>query len=259
MKKIFITGGAGFIGSNVAKFHLDKKDKVVVFDNLSRNGTETNLKWLKSISKKSDFKVIKGDIRNFDLIKKHIKNSDVIYHMAGQVAVTTSIVNPREDFEINALGTLNVLEAMRLYANKAVLVYASTNKVYGNFDYKNFPKKGINENQNLDFHSPYGCSKGTGDQYVRDYGRVFNLKTVVFRQSCIYGARQFGNEDQGCVIHFIRTILSRKKLTIFGDGKQVRDILDVSDLVKAYQLAIKIVRSGNPKIYNIVGGITNSI
>lgn len=259
MKKIFITGGAGFIGSNIAKFHLDKKDEVVVYDNLSRNGTELNFKWLKSISKNLKFKFVNGDIRNFDLIKKHIKNSDVIYHMAGQVAVTTSIVNPREDFEINALGTLNILEAMRLIAPKAILIYASTNKVYGNFDNKNFPKKGINENQLLDFHSPYGCSKGTGDQYVRDYGRVYDLKTIVLRQSCIYGSRQFGNEDQGWVIHFVRKIMNDEKLTIFGDGKQIRDILDVSDLINAYQLAIKKVKKGVPLVYNIGGGVSNSI
>lgn len=257
--KIFITGGCGFIGSNIAKFHLDKKDRVVVYDNLSRNGTELNLKWLKSISKNLKFKFVNGDIRNFDLIKKHIKNSDVIYHMAGQVAVTTSIVNPREDFETNAFGTLNVLETMRIYANKAVLIYASTNKVYGNFDNKDFPKKGIDEYQLLDFHSPYGCSKGTGDQYVRDYGRVYNLKTVVLRQSCIYGSRQFGNEDQGWVIHFVRKIMNDEKLTIFGDGKQVRDILDVRDLINAYQLAIKKVKKGVPLVYNIGGGINNSI
>jgi len=257
MKKIFISGGAGFIGSNIAKFHLGKGDEVLVYDNLSRKGTETNIKWLKSL--KGKLKFISGDIRDFDTLKKHVKNSDVIYHMAGQVAVTTSIVNPRDDFEINAMGTLNVLEAMRLYAKNAVLIYASTNKVYGNFDNSNFPKNGISENQLLDFHSPYGCSKGTGDQYVRDYGRVYNLKTIVFRQSCIYGDRQLGNEDQGWVIHFAKAILNNQKLTIFGDGKQVRDILYIDDLINAYQIAIKKSVKGKPMIYNVGGGIRNSI
>lgn len=257
MKKIFITGGAGFIGSNLAKFHLNKGDDVYIYDNLSRKGTEKNLKWLRGLNK--NIKFINGDIRNFDKLAKYISKSDVIYHMAGQVAVTTSIANPREDFEINALGTLNVLEAFRKYSPKGVLVYASTNKVYGNFDHKNFPKNGIDENQNLDFHSPYGCSKGAGDQYVRDYGRVYNLKTIVFRQSCIYGDRQLGTEDQGWVMHFAKSVNTNQKITIYGDGKQIRDILYITDLINAYQLAIKKIKFGEPEIYNIGGGTSNSI
>lgn len=255
--KIFVTGGAGFIGSNIAKSHLDKGDEVLVYDNLSRKGTEINLRWLKKLG--GNFKFVNGDVRNYSDVSKGIKNSDIVYHMAGQVAVTTSIVNPREDFEVNALGTFNVLEAMRMYAREAVLIYASTNKVYGNFNNKNFPKNGITENQLLDFHSPYGCSKGAGDQYVRDYGRVYNLKTIVFRQSCIYGDRQFGNEDQGWVIHFVRKVLNKEKITIYGNGKQIRDILHVSDLIKAYDLAIKKVKKGKPLLFNIGGGTKNMV
>lgn len=258
--KIFITGGAGFIGSNLAKFHIDKKDDVLIFDNLARNGTEKNLIWLKLLAKKNkNFKFVKGDVRNFPLIKKHITGSDVIYHLAGQVAVTSSLVSPLEDFEINAGGTLNVLEAYRTKASKAKFIYASTNKVYGSLDGVKFPKKGINENQNLDFHSPYGCSKGTGDQYVRDYGRVYGLKTIVFRQSCIYGPRQFGNEDQGWVMHFVRKAIVGEKISIYGNGKQIRDLLYVGDLIDAYSLALKKVKAGTGLVYNIGGGRVNSI
>ena len=257
--KVFISGGAGFIGSNLAKFHLDKGEDVFVYDNLSRKGTEINIKWLKEISKKNkNLKFVNGDIRNIQDIKKYIKNSDIIYHMAAQVAVTTSLTDPMTDFEINALGTFNMLEAYRLKAPEAKFVYASTNKVYGDLEKIIFPKKGISENQNLDFHSPYGCSKGAGDEYVRDYGRVYKLKTIVFRQSCIYGPRQFGNEDQGWVMHFVRTLLSTNKLNIYGDGYQVRDLLHVSDLIDAYQLALKKVKKGEGLVYNIGGGIENS-
>lgn len=255
--KIFISGGAGFIGSNIARRYLEEGADVFVYDNLSRKGTEINLKWLKTIG--GSLKFVKGDVRDFDNLKKYIKNSDIIYHTAGQVAVTTSIKYPREDFEVNALGTLNVLEAMRKYSKEAVLIYASTNKVYGNLEGVNFPQNGINESQNLDFHSPYGCSKGVGDQYVYDYGRVYGLRTVVFRQSCIYGERQLGNEDQGWVMHFVRSILKNHLITIYGDGKQRRDILDVRDLIRAFALVIKKVRPGKPMLYNIGGGVGNTI
>jgi len=258
--KIFITGGAGFIGSNLAKFHLNKKDEVLIYDNLARAGTEKNLIWLKSIARKNkNLKFVKGDVRNLALIKKHIKGTDVIYHLAGQVAVTSSLINPLEDFEINAGGTLNVLEAYRTQVPKAKFIYASTNKVYGSLKGIKFPKNGISEKQNLDFHSPYGCSKGTGDQYVRDYGRVYGLKTIVFRQSCIYGPRQFGNEDQGWVMHFVRKAIAGEKISIYGNGKQVRDLLYVDDLINAYGLALKKVKAGSGLIYNIGGGRSNSV
>lgn len=271
-KRVFISGGAGFIGSNLANYHLNKKDYVLVYDNLSRKGTEVNLKWLKSHKNKKYFKFIKGDIRNLKNLKGVVKKFDVIYHMAAQVAVTTSMTDPISDFEINALGTFNMLEAFRLGSEKATFIYASTNKVYGGLDdikckivgkryqitskdYKN----GISEDRILDFHSPYGCSKGAGDQYVRDYGRVFGLNTVVFRQSCICGVRQFGNEDQGWVMHFVKTLMNNEKLSIYGNGKQIRDILYVDDLINAYQLAIAKPEISRGQIYNIGGGMDNAI
>lgn len=271
-KKVFISGGAGFIGSNVANFHLNKGDIVTVYDNLSRAGTEKNIKWLKGHKNKKNLKFIKGDICDSSKLNKSLVNYDIVYHLAAQVAVTTSMINPRSDFEINALGTFNMLEAFRLKSNKAIFIYASTNKVYGNLEdldcvvkkgrYVFANKKytnGVSEERGVDFHSPYGCSKGAGDQYVRDYGRVFGLNTVVFRQSCIYGQRQFGNEDQGWVIHFVRTVLENKALKIFGDGMQVRDILHVDDLINAYQLAIKNTKKSRGQIYNVGGGLENSI
>lgn len=271
-KKIFISGGAGFIGSNVAKFHYDKNDDVLVFDNLSRKGTDLNIDWLRTNCKgKGQFKFVNGDIRDLSKVKKYIKNSDIIYHLAAQVAVTTSLLDPVIDFEINARGTLNLLEAFRLDSPDAIFIYASTNKVYGGLDdlacvkkggryvfQSELLKKGISENRQLDFHSPYGCSKGAGDQYVRDYGRVYGLKTLVFRQSCIYGPRQFGNEDQGWVMHFVKNVVSKKRINIYGDGYQVRDLLHVNDLITAYQMAIKKVKRGQGIVYNIGGGFQNS-
>ncbi len=271
--KIFISGGAGFIGSNLAKFHYDKNDEVLVYDNLSRKGTELNIKWLKEISKlNKKLKFIKGDVRDLTSLKKYIKNSDVIYHLAGQVAVTTSLTDPSSDFDINARGTFNMLEAYRLIAPDAKFIYSSTNKVYGGLDDIKCIKKdkkyifnsreylnGISESRQLDFHSPYGCSKGAGDQYVIDYGRVYGLMTVVFRQSCIYGPRQFGNEDQGWVMHFVRKIISDGNLNIYGDGFQVRDLLHVTDLIAAYQLALKNIHKGKSLVFNIGGGLENSV
>ena len=271
--KVFISGGAGFIGSNLAHKHLSRGDKVLVYDNFSRKGTELNAKWLKKDAPNvKNLKIIKGDVRDYVKLSKYLRNFDIIYHEAAQVAVTTSLVDPITDFEINAGGTVNMLEAFRKYSKNAVFVYASTNKVYGNledlkckvknkkyvFSSKDY-KKGISEKRGLDFHSPYGCSKGTGDQYVRDYGRVFDLKTVVFRQSCIYGQRQFGNEDQGWVMHFVKSMVNEKKLSIYGDGMQIRDILHVDDLINAYFLAVKKIKISKGKVYNIGGGVKNSI
>src|SRR5436853_4870895 len=205
MKTILITGGAGFIGVNSALHFLEKGWNVIVFDNLSRRGSELNLKLLES-KKSSALRFVKGDIRtDLDALKKLMDECDVVLHLAAQVAVTTSVTNPREDFEINALGTFNVLEAVRLSRRRPALLYASTNKVYGSLDHVGVTEqenryafagglRGITEKEPLDFHSPYGCSKGAADQYVRDYARLYDLKTVVLRQSCIYGQNQFGIE-----------------------------------------------------------------
>jgi len=265
---VLVIGGAGFIGSNVADYYLAEGHNVLIFDNLSRNGSEVNLGWLKDKYRNLTF--VKGDVRtDTDKLNEVVKKQNYIFHFAAQVAVTTSVIDPREDFMINAYGTFNVLEAMRLYNKDAVLFYSSTNKVYGGmedieivernnrYEYKDFPY-GIPENRILDFHSPYGCSKGTADQYVRDYARIYDLKTVVFRQSCIYGYRQFGVEDQGWVAWFTIASLFGKKITIYGDGKQVRDVLFIDDLVRAYDMAAKNENTYG-KIYNIGGGPDNKM
>ena len=250
MGKVLITGGAGFIGSNLAKRLLEEGHDVTVFDNLSRPGADANLKWLRQGSGSGRFLMVGGDVRDFSAMLKACTGMDYVYHLAGQVAVTTSVNNPRKDFEENALGTFNALEAARLVGNDPVFLYASTNKVYGGLGYLEiiegktrysfgqFPA-GIPESQPLDFHSPYGCSKGAGDQYTRDYFRIYGLRTVVLRQSCIYGYRQFGVEDQGWVAWFIIAALKGREITIYGDGKQVRDILFIDDLLDAYQAVVK--------------------
>ena len=267
--KMLITGGCGFIGSNAADYFSKKGHDVTVLDNLSRKGSEINLAWLKEKHPEIDF--IKADVRyDQNKLDKSIEGKDVVLHFAAQVAVTTSVADPREDFDINALGTFNVLEAIRNSKSKPILTYSSTNKVYGGmediktheangrYEYVDFPK-GIPENRILDFHSPYGCSKGCADQYVRDYARIYGLKTVVFRQSCIYGYRQFGVEDQGWVAWFTIASLFNKKLTIYGDGKQVRDVLFIDDLVKAYESAIKNIKKTSGQVYNIGGGHNNQM
>lgn len=272
MKKILITGGAGFIGSNIAKFYIDQGLDVIILDNLSRKGVEYNLEWLKT---QGDFKFVKGDIRDKKFIDEFFKNNqdiDVIFHEAAQVAVTTSVRDPELDFEVNTLGTFNILEGMRKYLPNAILIYASTNKVYGDLSYLEVIEKekryefkdekykyGLDENTNLDFHSPYGCSKGAADQYVRDYYRIYGLKTIVFRQSCIYGLRQIGLEDQGWVAWFIIRLIFDEPVTIYGTGRQIRDILFVDDLIEAYDLAIKNINVSQGKIYNIGGGYNNSL
>ncbi len=267
--KMLVIGGAGFIGSNIANKYLKKGEDVFVFDNLSRRGTEWNLNWLK---KYKNLKFIKGDIRNYDEVKKLFlkEKFDIVFHMAAQVAVTTSVLNPREDFEINALGTFNILEAIRETKQNPVILFASTNKVYGGmtdikivekkgrYTYKDI-KGGIKEDRLLDFHSPYGCSKGTADQYMIDYSRIYGLRTVVFRQSCIYGYRQFGIEDQGWVAWFTIAAALGKKITIYGDGKQVRDVLFIDDLLNAYDAAIKNIEKIKGQAFNIGGGPENTM
>jgi CDP-paratose 2-epimerase len=212
--------------------------------------------------------MIVADVRNADRMAEAAKGADAIVHLAGQVAVTTSVVNPRDDFESNAIGTFNVLEAARLSGRNPIVIYASTNKVYGGMEdvalaeektrwrYRDLVR-GCPETQPLDFHSPYGCSKGAGDQYVRDYARIYGLPTVVMRQSCIYGPRQFGIEDQGWVAWFIIAAVMGRPLTIYGDGKQVRDILHVNDLLNAYDLAIEKIDVSAGQVYNIGGGPEN--
>jgi CDP-paratose 2-epimerase len=269
-KKTLITGGAGFIGSNYAHHLLERGERVLLFDNLSRRGASDNLEWLKKEYGNSSFQFILGDIRDSKEIEIAAKSADIIIHLAAQVAVTTSVSNPREDFEINALGTFNLLEAARKSGKQPVVIFASTNKVYGGLEdlkvleeatrYRlaDFPN-GINEKRNLDFHSPYGCSKGSGDQYVRDYARIYQLPTVVFRQSCIYGTRQFGIEDQGWVAWFVIASQLGQKISIYGDGKQVRDLLFVDDLLNAYDIAIEKIDHLAGEVFNIGGGMDNTI
>ncbi|MBN8580264.1 MAG: GDP-mannose 4,6-dehydratase [Anaerolineae bacterium] len=267
-KQYLVTGGAGFIGSNYVHRLLARGEKVTIYDNFSRGGAPRNLEWLKAEFGEKAFEVVVGDVRDAVRITEAAQQSDVIVHLAGQVAVTTSVTNPRDDFESNALGTFNVLEAARASGRKPIVMYASTNKVYGGMEdvelfeeptrwrYKDLVG-GCPETQPLDFHSPYGCSKGTGDQYVRDYARMYDLPTVVFRQSCIYGPRQFGIEDQGWVAWFIIAAVMGKPMTIYGDGKQVRDILHVNDLIQAYDLAVEKIDVAKGQVYNLGGGPSN--
>ena len=270
MKTYLITGGAGFIGTNFAEILLARGDSVIILDNLSRRGTDINLQYLKDKYQKK-LKFVKNDIvTNGKKLHKAVSECDVVFHLAGQVAVTTSVTNPREDFEINALGTLNVLEAIRLSSNKPTLIYSSTNKVYGGmetitvnegkhrYSYKDL-KNGISEDHLLDFHSPYGCSKGSADQYVRDYSRIYDLKTVVMRQSCIYGTKQYGIEDQGWIAWFTIASILNRPITIFGNGKQVRDALYVDDLFAAWDLAEKRITTTSGQIYNVGGGMNFSL
>jgi CDP-paratose 2-epimerase len=269
-KRVLIIGGAGFIGSNAAHHFLIKGNDVTIFDNFARGGSQKNITWLNE-THSNQFKTIEGDIRTDNQkLQDAVKNADLVLHLAGQVAVTTSVVNPREDFDINALGTFNVLEAVRLSGNNPVFIYSSTNKVYGGLeDLKILEKEtryefadlpyGISEERCLDFHSPYGCSKGTADQYVHDYNRIYGLNTIVFRQSCIYGPHQFGIEDQGWVAWFIIALAKQKKISIYGNGKQVRDLLYVDDLVKAYEMAADQIDKTGGQIYNIGGGAQNTL
>jgi len=266
---ILITGGAGFIGCNLAHALLQDGQPVRVFDNLSRRGTERNLAWLQE-QHPDGLEFVRGDVRDFAAVREAVRGAGVIYHLAAQVAVTTSVTDPRGDFEVNALGTLNVLEAARLAGRQPMVVFTSTNKVYGGledvgvvenetrYEFRDYPN-GIPESRPLDFLSPYGCSKGAADQYVRDYARIYGLPTVVFRMSCIYGTRQFGNEDQGWVAHFVIASALDRPITIYGDGKQVRDILWVGDLVRALRLAVERIDITAGQVYNIGGGPANTI
>jgi len=270
VKTFLITGGAGFIGSNYVSRLLQRGEKVIIYDNLSRNGSKKNIEWLREVYGRDAFQLIIEDIRKPEQLNSLANEADVFVHLAAQVAVTTSVTHPREDFEINALGTFNALEAARNSRKKPVFIYASTNKVYGGmetvkiretatrYEYVEYPQ-GISEEMPLDFHSPYGCSKGCGDQYVRDYARIYGLKSVVFRQSCIYGIRQFGVEDQGWVAWFVIAAVAGRKMTIYGDGKQVRDVLFIDDLLDAYDLAISNIKTTSGQVYNLGGGPQNML
>ena len=271
-KPILITGGAGFVGSNLAHRLLSSGQRVRLLDNLSRAGVERNLRWL--IETHGDLVDIEvPDVRNLTIVKQAVKDASQVFHFAAQVAVTSSLVDPIEDFEINARGTLNLLEAVRAADNPPPLIFTSTNKVYGNLADLQFEKqgsryaplndeireRGINEDRALDFHSPYGCSKGAADQYVTDYARTYRLPALVFRMSCIYGPHQYGNEDQGWVAHFLIRSISGKPITIYGDGLQVRDILFIDDLVDAFLLAQQQMKKLAGNAFNIGGGPANSI
>ena len=269
-RSALIFGGAGFVGSNWAGYLLKHTEaRVHIFDNLSRPGVQRNLDWLRQQADPDRLTITIGDVRDAALVQRVVRGATEIYHFAAQVAVTSSVANPREDFEVNALGTLNVLEAARKSGRQPFILFTSTNKVYGNLGakklvqtgrrYCSLDEQGVNESQPLDLYSPYGCSKGTADQYVHDYARMFGLPTVVFRMSCIAGPRQFGTEDQGWVAHFLYSALEGKPVTIYGDGRQVRDVLCVNDLIGAIDRVRSQIDRTAGEIYNVGGGFHNSV
>ena len=266
-RTILITGGAGFVGSNLAQRLLaDSSARVLVFDNLSRPGVLHNLEWLQGTPHLGRLEFLNGDIRDTVAVTDAVRHATEIYHLAAQVAVTTSIAAPREDLETNVIGTFNVLEAARRSGRNPFLLFTSTNKVYGSlagvptragdtrYEAINKGFRGVEESEPLDFHSPYGCSKGAADQYVRDYSRIYGLPTVVFRMSCIAGPRQFGTEDQGWVAHFLYSVLEGRPITIYGDGLQVRDVLHVHDLVDAMEAARAHSSHTAGEVFNLGGG-----
>jgi CDP-paratose 2-epimerase len=273
--KFLIFGGCGFLGSNLASEVAKRGEELVIFDNLSRTGSELNLKWLESQGK---FQMIQSDIRESDQVTSIIKayRPDVIFHTAGQVAMTTSLENPRLDFETNMVGTFNILEAIRLHSPSTAIFYSSTNKVYGDLEHFRYKEtatryiceehpKGFSEALPLDFRTPYGCSKGAADQYIKDYSLSYGLKTVVFRHSSIYGGRQFSTADQGWIGWFVKLAIDTKKnklkqpFNISGNGKQVRDVLFASDIVSCYFDAVDCLERTSGQIFNIGGGYENSL
>ena len=273
--KILINGGCGFLGSNLAAHGIKSGYKIVVFDNLSRTGAQLNLEWLRSLG---DFEFIHGDIRNKNDVETVIKEGqfDAVFHLAGQVAMTTSIANPYKDFEINTMGSVNVLDSVRKYSPHTAVFFSSTNKVYGDLEQYNYKEtktryeceefpNGFNESVPLDFSSPYGCSKGAADQYMRDYYRIFGIKTTVFRHSSMYGSRQFATYDQGWVGWFVQKALEKyadkdcAPFTISGNGKQVRDILHANDMINLYYTALAHVDEVCGDVYNIGGTMEQSL
>jgi CDP-paratose 2-epimerase len=269
-KPVLITGGAGFVGANLAHRILSEGRPVLIFDNLSRVGVELNLHWLRD-AYRDLVQIEVADVRNASAVRKAVKQASQVFHLAAQVAVTTSITEPRHDFDVNIRGTLNLLEALRETDDPPPLVFTSTNKVYGalngmklvrresRYEPEDGLAQGVSEDWPLDFHSPYGCSKGAADQYVADYTRTFGLPAVVFRMSCVYGPRQFGTEDQGWVAHFLIRALGRQALTLYGDGCQVRDLLFVEDLVNALLLAQKNIGTLAGESFNVGGGPDNAV
>lgn len=273
--RFLITGGCGLLGSNLAEAVLKRGEELFILDNLSRHGSEQNLKWLRSQGK---FQFHQEDIRNRDALEKIVSElkPDVIFHLAGQVAMTTSLADPRMDFEINVVGGNNLLEAVRKHSPGSIVTYSSTNKVYGDLEYVHYEEgptryvapgypKGFDETTRLDFQSPYGCSKGATDQYMLDYARLFGLKTIVFRHSTVFGERQFATYDQGWVGWFVSQGLAIKNgslkepFTISGNGKQVRDVLFASDLVDCYFGAVANVDKTAGHAFNMGGGLENSL
>ena len=270
MSQVLITGGAGFIGSNLADRLAGEGCTVTVLDTLARPGVETNLKWL-LLRHGGKIRHVSVDVRDPVATARAVEAADVVFHLAAQVAVTTSLTDPRTDFEVNLLGAINVLEAAR--RDRTPVIFASTNKVYGDLgdieltmeDGAWLPadaalrRKGVDERRPLDFHTPYGCSKGAADQYVLDYARSFDLPTCVLRMSCIYGPRQMGTEDQGWVAHFLIRALEGRPITLYGDGRQVRDILHVSDAVDAYVAAWRRIEAVRGNAFNLGGGPENAV
>ncbi|WP_298439781.1 GDP-mannose 4,6-dehydratase [Geobacter sp.] len=273
--KLLITGGCGFLGSNLAAHALVRGDELVVFDNLYREGSAENLRWLRG---QGNFRLIHGDIRNHNDVAQAVRETrpEAIFHLAGQVAMTTSIANPRMDFEVNAVGTHNLLEAVRSYVPDAPVIYSSTNKVYGDLEQYSYRETdtryecidrpaGFDETTPLEFHSPYGCSKGAADQYMLDYARIFGLRTVVFRHSSMYGGRQFATYDQGWVGWFCQKGVEAKRgelkepFSISGTGKQVRDVLHAEDMIRLYFAALERIGAARGEVFNIGGGMKNSL
>lgn len=268
---VVVTGGSGFIGTNMTHHLLEKGERVVVLDNLSRPNVSQNLEWLRKQYGKQ-LQVIVSDIRNPYAVTQAIDKAKHIYHFAAQVAVTTSVTDPREDFNINLLGTMNLLEAIRKREERPSLLFTSTNKVYGHLESlelletdtayipaEKAARKGLDETTPLEFYSPYGCSKGAADQYVCDYARIYGIEAVVFRMSCIYGPHQFGTEDQGWVAHFLLQALRQQPITLYGTGKQVRDLLYAEDLINAMELTRKNIKKLSGQAFNMGGGADNAV
>ena len=271
-RAVLVTGGAGFIGCNIADRLASEGHEVLVYDALSRPGVETNLEWLRQ-RHGSRIREVVADIRDEARLAEAARDVKAVFHMAAQVAVTTSLASPRDDFEINLRGTINILDALRARGDGTPLIFASTNKVYGDLGDLEFSVEGeaylpadpllrahgIGESRPLDFHTPYGCSKGAADQYVLDYARSYGVPTAVLRMSCIYGQRQMGTEDQGWVAHFLIRALEGKGITLYGDGRQVRDILDVSNAVEAYLSAWRNIGRISGRAFNLGGGPANAV
>lgn len=269
---VLITGGAGFVGVNLAAALLANGERVRILDSLARAGSERNIEWLQG-QHPDQVELIEADVRNPQAVAAAMRGVEHVVHLAAQVAVTSSLANPPFDFDVNAFGTLNVLEAARHASRAPSLIFTSTNKVYGALEdlrvraegqryvptTSRVRSHGIDESRNLDFHSPYGCSKGAAEQYVLDYSRSFGLRTAVFRMSCIYGPHQHGNEDQGWVAHMVRSALAGAPITIYGDGKQVRDVLFVDDLVAAFGHARQEINALSGRAFNIGGGPGNTV